>query len=86
MPYTEQELARNISSKAPLNTVLINLTVSDPDPERASAIANAVGAQFGSTVQALEFQANASSIAVSIVKSAVPATTPHHQRNHSIYS
>lgn len=46
LPYTEQELARNISSKAPLNTVLINLTVSDPDPERASAIANAVGAQF----------------------------------------
>ena len=76
LPYTEQELARNISSTAPLNTVLINLTVSDPDPERASAIANAVGAQFGSTVQALESQANASSIAVSIVKSAVPATTP----------
>ena len=76
LPYTQQELARKISASAPLNTVLINLTVSDPDPNRASAIANAVGAQFGITVQTLESQTNASSIAVSIVKSAIPATTP----------
>ena len=59
LPYSVEKLASQISSSAPLNTVLINLTVSDPDPNRASAIANAIGVQFGLTVQTLESQTNA---------------------------
>lgn len=51
---TPEELGRHISAEAPLNTVLINVTVEDASPERARAIADAVGDRFSSFVQTLE--------------------------------
>lgn len=45
-----KQLAAAISAKAPINTVIINITVSDPDPAKAADIANAVGQQLSKVV------------------------------------
>lgn len=51
---TPEELSKAIVASAPLDTVLIHLTVTDIDPQRASDIANAVAEQFSLTVAELE--------------------------------
>jgi capsular exopolysaccharide synthesis family protein len=76
LPYSPQDLAKKITASAPLQTVLINVTVRDDNPYQASNIANAVGQQFAITVQQLEAQINQSTIAVSVVKPAVPILSP----------
>jgi non-specific protein-tyrosine kinase len=51
---TPEELASRITADAPLNTVLINITVRDTAPRRAALIANAVGERFSAVVEQLE--------------------------------
>jgi len=51
---TVQELADATSATNPIDTVLINVTVSDLDPGQAATIANAVAVQLGSVIQLLE--------------------------------
>jgi succinoglycan biosynthesis transport protein ExoP len=51
-----EELSKNITASAPLDTVLISLVVTDTNPKRAARIANAVAKQFGITVKSLELQ------------------------------
>ncbi|MGW5607997.1 polysaccharide biosynthesis tyrosine autokinase [Streptomyces sp. NPDC003753] len=51
---TPEELASRITAVAPLNTVLIDITVRDTAPQRAARIANAVAARFISVVEQLE--------------------------------
>ena len=72
LPYSYEQLAKNVSATAPLDTVLISVTVSDPDAYLAARIANAVGQQFAITANSLEISgtANSSAIKVSMVKSA----------------
>ena len=75
---TAQELGGMISASAPLDTVLITLTVTDTDPQRAANIANAVADQFGVTVGDLELHGIGidSPVKVSTVKNAIPAGAP----------
>ena len=40
---TVTELADQVSAEAPLDTVLINITVGDPDPRQAQRIASSRG-------------------------------------------
>ncbi|WP_167829005.1 polysaccharide biosynthesis tyrosine autokinase [Streptomyces sp. MZ04] len=54
LPTTPDELAGRIRAEAPVNTVLIDITVSDTDPRRAAHIANAVAVRFGRVVERLE--------------------------------
>ncbi len=54
LPYTTDQLAAEISASAPLNTVLINLSVTDRDPVRAAAIANAVATRLTTYIGQLE--------------------------------
>jgi len=54
LPYTPAQLARQIDAGPRLDTVLIDLTVSDPDPERATAIAAAITARLQTVVDDLE--------------------------------
>ncbi|NGO76225.1 polysaccharide biosynthesis tyrosine autokinase [Streptomyces sp. YC504] len=49
-----RQLAERIKAEAPLNTVLINITVSDTEPERAAQIADAVAGRFAKVVEQLE--------------------------------
>ncbi|WP_373995760.1 polysaccharide biosynthesis tyrosine autokinase, partial [Streptomyces sp. NP160] len=51
---TPGALAQRITAEAPLDTVLINITVTDPSPQQAAAIANAVGASLITAVAELE--------------------------------
>ncbi|MFJ8360410.1 polysaccharide biosynthesis tyrosine autokinase [Streptomyces sp. NPDC093984] len=51
---TPEELASRITAVAPLNTVLIDITVRDTAPRRAARIANAVAERFISVVEQLE--------------------------------
>ena len=75
---TPEELAQQITSSAPLDTVLIDITVTDPDPALAADIANAVTDQFGKTVAALELRGMGSDsiVKVSTVQNAIAATSP----------
>ncbi|MFM9099721.1 MAG: YveK family protein, partial [Actinomycetota bacterium] len=78
LKMSAEELSENITASAPLDTVLISLTVSDTNPKRAARIANAVAQQFGITVKSLELQEidTESPIKVSIAKFAVPPSAP----------
>lgn len=54
LPTTPDELAGRIRAEAPVNTVLIDITVSDTDRQRAARTANAVAVRFGRVVERLE--------------------------------
>ncbi|MFF5013617.1 polysaccharide biosynthesis tyrosine autokinase [Streptomyces sp. NPDC001165] len=51
---TPEKLASQITAVAPLNTVLIDITVQDTAPKRAARIANAVAERFSAVVERLE--------------------------------
>ncbi|MEV8559636.1 polysaccharide biosynthesis tyrosine autokinase [Streptomyces sp. NPDC051917] len=51
---TPEWLASRITAVAPLNTVLINISVKDTVPRRAARIANAVAQRFSEVVERLE--------------------------------
>ncbi|MDX3763443.1 polysaccharide biosynthesis tyrosine autokinase [Streptomyces sp. AK02-04a] len=51
---TPERLASQIRAVAPLNTVLIDITVQDTAPRRAARIANAVAERFSAVVEQLE--------------------------------
>lgn len=78
LPYSYEELAKNVTATAPLDTVLISVTVSDPDAYLAARIANAIGQQFAVTANSLEVSGstNSSAIKVSMVKSASLPKSP----------
>lgn len=82
LKITPTQLARQISASAPLDTVLIALTVTDTNPDRAAAIANAVANQFGTTVGDLELHGIGvdSPVKVSTVKMAIPADAPSNPK------
>ncbi|WP_022890736.1 polysaccharide biosynthesis tyrosine autokinase [Agromyces italicus] len=50
LDMTAGELAPHVVASSPLNTVLIDITVTENDPEQAAEIANAVGAHFADVV------------------------------------
>ena len=51
LDMTARQLSGKISASTPLNTVMINLSVTDTDPERAALIADATAASFTEAVQ-----------------------------------
>ena len=76
LPYTEKQLSEQVKATAPLNTVLINVTVSNPNAQLAADIANAIGNQFSLTASNLESPGSSSTVKVTMVKSAIPASSP----------
>jgi succinoglycan biosynthesis transport protein ExoP len=65
-------LAESIEATAPLDTVLINVDVTDPDPRQAQRIANSVAEQFTTVASVLETPTGESSspVKVSVVRTA----------------
>ncbi|MGW0766148.1 polysaccharide biosynthesis tyrosine autokinase [Streptomyces sp. NPDC002676] len=57
---TPERLASQITAVAPLNTVLIDISVRDAEPGRAARIANAVAQRFSAVVERLETPRQAS--------------------------
>lgn len=75
LPYTEVQLAGKVSASNPPLTVLIDVTVTDPSPQQAAAIANAVSVQLGRTIEELETP-NAQTVAPVKVTLTEPASPP----------
>lgn len=76
LPTTAQELSARVRADAPNDTVLLNLTVRDTDPERAAATANAIGRAFTALVtDDLEKASDQGSSPVS-VRTVQPALPP----------
>lgn len=76
------ELATRVKASAPLDTVLLNVSVMYENPSQAAAVANAIGRQFSLTANELEVE-NASAIEtikVTMVKTASIPTTPSSPR------
>jgi tyrosine-protein kinase len=71
-------LASRISATVPTNTVVIDITVTDPSKARVPAIANAVGEQLSRTVARLEapLSGQPSPIKVSVSQSGTVPTAP----------
>jgi succinoglycan biosynthesis transport protein ExoP len=50
LTVSADELGQSVSAEAPFNTVLINITVANPDPEMAAEIANSVSSNFANVI------------------------------------
>jgi polysaccharide biosynthesis transport protein len=75
---TPDQLATSITADSPINTVLINITVTDVSPQMASNIANATAESLGTQVTALEKPAGSqpSPVHVSTIRAASVPTAP----------
>jgi capsular exopolysaccharide synthesis family protein len=78
LPFTAAQLASRITASSPLDTVLLDIVVTDTDPARAAQIANALGAEFPRLVAVLETPSDqsASPVTVSVTRSAVTGSKP----------
>src|SRR3954463_297259 len=54
LPTTNGELAGRVTATNPLDTVLIEISVQDTNPQRAADVANAIGKQLSRVVQEIE--------------------------------
>lgn len=79
---TPEKLAKRVKASAPLDTVLINVTVTDESPVMAAQIANEIGAYFSTFVNDLELSKSDDSppIKVSVVKTATAPENPSTPR------
>jgi succinoglycan biosynthesis transport protein ExoP len=78
LDISAEKLAKRVKASAPLDTVLINVTVTDESPLRSAQIANAIGSYFATFVNELELTKadNTPPIKVSVVKKASAPEAP----------
>src|ERR1035437_4484169 len=78
LPTTSDQLAASITAESPINTVLINITVSDKNPQVASDVANATADSLGTQVTALEKPTGSqpSPVRISTLRMAAVPTVP----------
>lgn len=78
LPTTPDQLARSVTADSPLDTVLINVTVTDVSPQVASDAANAIADSLGTQVTELEKPSSGlpSPVQISTVRKATVPTTP----------
>jgi succinoglycan biosynthesis transport protein ExoP len=78
LPYSPDQLASEISASAPLDTVLINLTVTDKSAYRAASIANALATRLTAYIAQLEtpIGQNVSPVKATVTQRAQVPTTP----------
>ncbi|MAP64008.1 MAG: chromosome partitioning protein [Microbacterium sp.] len=75
---TSDALSTKVSASNPLNTQLVTITVTDPDPVQAANVANALGASLSSAVEAIENTTGAetSPVRLTRVEDAIPPLSP----------
>ncbi|HEY6798845.1 MAG TPA: polysaccharide biosynthesis tyrosine autokinase [Kineosporiaceae bacterium] len=75
---TADALAEHVTATSPLDTVLLEITVTDTSPQRAADVANAISSEFPSLVNTLEtpIGAKASPVRVSVTRAALPPRAP----------
>jgi polysaccharide biosynthesis transport protein len=69
---TAEKLATHVTATVPLDTVLIEVAVTDASPRVAAEVANSVGEQFTNTVADLESVADGKSSPVKVTVVSVP--------------
>ena len=78
---TSAELAQRVSATAPIDTVILEIAVTDPDPDQAARIANAVGKQLSAVVGDLVPQREGvQSVRATIFAEALPPSVPSTPR------
>lgn len=82
LPLTPAQLSREIGATAISQTVLLDVTVTDPSPARAQRIAAAIGAEFPSLVDELEAPAagGRSPVKVTVTEAAELPESPSEPR------
>lgn len=78
LPLTAEDLADQVTATTDVNTVLINIAVSDSSPVQASAIAQEIGSSLIKTVNSLEKPGltGTSPVSLSVIKPAKAPTAP----------
>lgn len=78
LSITAEDLSKNVQASTDLNTVLINISVSDSSPVQAAAIAQAVGNSLIETVDSLEKPktGGTSPVSLSVIKPAKAPANP----------
>ena len=82
LALTPEQLSARISATAPLNTTLIEITATDPDPIVAADLATASSEALTSAVQQIETVADGaeSPVRLTLVQPAVPGSAPVEPR------
>lgn len=74
---TPHDLAQQVSSEVPLDTVMINITVTDEDPEQAALLTNAIAESFSLVVPELEGATTQTTpVSVTTLSTATAPTAP----------
>ncbi|MHC8503598.1 tyrosine-protein kinase domain-containing protein [Pseudonocardia artemisiae] len=73
---TPDELAKQITTTSKLDSVLIDVAVTDPSPQRAAQIVNAIGEVFPQIVEEIERPTGPGGVAPVIVRVVEPASVP----------
>lgn len=79
LQVTAKDLAKIITAQVPADTVLLNISALDSNPQRAADIANEVAEQFSVAVESIEeplTNISGNLVSVSIAKKAIPADSP----------
>lgn len=76
LDITSGQLASRVSASSPLNTVLLDITVSDRDPQLAADIANAVGRSIADVAQTTLDSSSDDSGSPVVLTTVQPAVTP----------
>ncbi len=87
LDMSAEELSKRVSASAPLDTVLISISVSDPIPSRAAKIANEIANQFTIVAADLEMRNIDldTPVKISTVRLATPAGAPFSPRKQVNY-
>jgi capsular exopolysaccharide synthesis family protein len=85
LPETPDELTKKVTASSKIDSVLLDVTVSDPSPQRATLIANAVGDVFPGLVAELEQPTTGGASPVVAVRVVNPAQVPDTPSSTSIF-
>ncbi|MEU5254014.1 Wzz/FepE/Etk N-terminal domain-containing protein [Streptomyces longwoodensis] len=77
---TPGRLAGHISAQAPLDTTLVDISVTDPSAARAQAVADATALQLTRYITTIEGARGNPLVKASVVKGSEPPTTPSSPR------
>ncbi len=82
LPITSDALAAKLSVNNPLDTVLLQVTATDPNPELAAQIANSTATQFGQVVRQIEqpLEGGAPLVKVTAIQQAEVPASPYLPR------
>lgn len=84
---TVESLKGKVSANNPLDTVLINVSVADTNPQQAATVANAVAVQLGAVIQKLETSISGDVVPVkaTLTDPADPPSSPSSPRTSVNY-